>query len=176
MKKLIRVLALTVACCAAATAFVGCADKKTASGSPDSLVFDTKYYYMTDIHNNKNGEAEYYIFYADGTCMSYSQSGSTYIGEYTKQVEYRTYYKYTYVDEQKTGIMCFFDSKSNTYFNNDGSVDRVDTTPTSNQQKQYQIFSISKNILINAGAYGTYYYINENYVDEIPNFYPAKDD
>lgn len=177
MKKFFALMLLAVTCCVAALSlFVGCSDEEHATDSPDSLQFNVKYYYYEDIHNNQNGSATYYIFYSNGTCMRYSQSGHTsYLDGYVKEVEYKTYYKYTYLDEQKTGVMCFFDSIKTTYYNSDGSIYHIDTEPSSAEQKEYSVLSVSKNILMSSGLYSSSYYINENYIKEIPNFYPKED-
>lgn len=167
MKKAIKLLALTAACCAAAVSFVGCSDKNTATGSPDSLQFNTKYYHYQGMHDNEDGHAVYFIFYSDGTCMRYSHNRNN-----DRDIDIEMYYKYTYLDEQRTGIVCFIDGIKETQYNDDGSVYYVDTSLSPSYEKDYYVLSISKNVVMSSGVYGHTLYINENYVDEIPNFYP----
>lgn len=185
MKNAIKTLALTVACCAAAVSFVGCSGNSvnpnnngnnSASGSSDGLQFDTKYYYHYNMHNIKNGNAVYFVFYSDGTCTRFSHrnaySSSSY---FTRDTDVEMYYKYTYLDEQRTGIICFIDGIKETSYDDDGNVYDINTTLSPSYEKDYYIFSVSKNVLMYAGESSYTFYINENYVDEIPNFYPKKD-
>ncbi|MDE7107843.1 MAG: hypothetical protein K2O39_05910 [Clostridiales bacterium] len=180
MKKFFALMLLAVTCCAASLSLlVGCSDEEHATDSPDSLQFNVKYCYYKSIHDNENDEFAYYIFYSNGTCMRYSQSGHTsYLDGYVKEYDWKTYYKYTYIDEQKTGVMCFFDSIKYTYYNDDGSIDHVMTErdmSTDLMYKEYRVLSVSKNVLMSSGTYSNSYYINENYIKEIPNFYPKGD-
>lgn len=175
MKKNLGRILLAIMCCFALISFVGCSDDNHATDSPDSLQFNVKYYYYTRIHDNKNGDATYYIFYSNGTCMRHEQSGTNYDSGYRKTSEYKTYFKYTYMDEQKTGVALFFHSKEYTKYNADGTVLTVDTTPTDSESKSSNVYSVSKNIISGVSLSGGYhFYINENYVGEIPNYYPEK--
>lgn len=181
MKKILKLMSLAAACCAAAISFVGCSDPSPATNNPSSsdssysLQFDTKYYYYQDMHDNKNRNAVYFIFYSNGTCTRFSHrdaySSSSY---FSRDTDVEMYYKYTYLDEQKTGIVCFIDGIKETEYDDGGSVYNVNTSLSPSYEKDYYIFSISKDVVMSTGEYGYTFYINENYAREIPNFYPKK--
>lgn len=142
-KKLIIFISLIVCSLALLLALPAC---NTSSNSV--LQYDKKYIY--DDFVGKSGEECYYIFYSNGTGVRrYFHAYGTYC------TDYRLTFKYTYIDDDKEAITCFFDSVE--YGNKNDATISTDWSA---------LLTVSKNVLCT----GTSFYINEDFLNEIPNF------
>ena len=152
-KKLIAFLCALIACLGMLFAFTAC-DNGLPS-TTESLTFGKKYIY--DAHVSREAEKQrYYIFNSNGT----GQFHYYYADE--DQIEHYTIdFKYTFADNEKSAVICFYDSV--TYAS--------DHTEEKSEGTFWDTFlGISKNVLTYTGTYGFSYYICEDYLPEIPNY------
>ncbi len=142
-KKLIIFVSLIICSLALLLALPAC------DNTAGSLQYDKKY--IAEGHAN-NDKERYYLFHSDGTGIyKYFSSGYTYAYDYTVS------FKYTYADEDKTAVVCLFDSVEY------GSKDTEKSVSTD----WSELLTVSKNVLCTTNGY---FYINEDYLKEIPNF------
>lgn len=147
MKRKICVLSIVavIVCLFVALSFSACQDDVAA------LQFEVKYVSTVK-------ETTYFLFHKDG---------SGYFVERTESIsseyfEYLIKFKYTYVDKDKSAIMCFFDE--------------VVYSPGATEAGLYipsnwsALLTISKNVLCTTTSVGVAAFVNENYLDELPNF------
>lgn len=152
-KKLVGFILLIVTVCCAVFSLSACG---VNSGNVAGLEMDKKYIYYDSVNEDKNEYESYYIFYANGTgkrrCFKIVTSS---VDDYTIN------FKYTFVDKDKSAVVCFYDS-----------VDYGDKHNTSYKPSSdwSVLLTVSKNVLCSAGIYGYSFYINENYLKTIPNF------
>ena len=166
MKKFFAMVLAAILCVSAFALFVGCGnnDKSKVVGAVydvSGLQYDVKYVYRESVR--RDDPTNYYKFNADGTGV-YSSSGYNYYSYVTE-----IYFKYTYADAQHTGVVCFFDSFKRIW-NYDDEKTVVVTEPDENDKKWYAVLSISKDIVMGQGTYGMLIYVNENYIEQIPNY------
>ena len=145
MKKIAIFLMLVVVTLCCAFAFTAC-------GNDGKLAMDKRYIYEGDAKADSD-EQRSYIFHSRGT------------GEYTYHFDdsygshyhYVIHFKYTYVDEDKSAVACFYDSITR--------LDGDDGSYTSTTWSSLVI--ISKNVLTTGSST---FWINEDYLKTIPNY------
>ena len=146
-------LIVTALCCVFALS--ACEDKDVSA-----LAMDKRYISEDDVKKEYNQQLSY-VFHSNGT------------GEYTRHYDYisifedgsshlhyKIHFKYTYVDSDKSAVVCFYDS-----------IERLDGDDgTMNPTNWSMLLTVSKNVLATAGSYGYGFWINEDYLKKIPNF------
>lgn len=149
-KKLVGFILLIVTVCCAVFSLSACGAN---SGSVAGLEMDKKYIYKSDINIDEDMQS-YYIFYANGTGKhQYKSYLQGYIYDYTIN------FKYTFVDKDKSAVVCFYDS-----------VEYGEKHDTSDISTDWSVLlTVSKNVLCYVNG-NYYFYINENYLKTIPNF------
>lgn len=154
MKKLaiFTTLIVTALCCV--FAFTACENDDTTG-----LVTDKHYIKSSDVRKDAD-EQVFYVFHSDGT------------GEYTYHYDYESSlypehnhyvisFKYTYVDSDKSAVVCFYDG-----------IERLDGDDGSYTFTSWtELVTVSKNVLTTVGNYGYIFWINEDYLNTIPNYY-----
>lgn len=141
MKKSVIVLIVLMLCFTLLFVFTACNNKD------GNLQYGVKYTLNRLDEDNPN----YYVFDKNGT-GEYHYKGSTDI--------YIIHFKYTFIDNDKSKVACYYDSTENT----------STSSFSTNQRGWRKIFLVSKNVIFESMT-SEYYtqYINENYWDEIPN-------
>lgn len=152
MKKFSIFLMLVVATLYCAFAFSAC--------SNDSKLAMNKLYIRSSDVRLDADEQETYIFHSNGTGeytyhRDYDSSNSSIHQHYT------IHFKYTYVDKDKSAVMCFYDS-----------IERLEGDDGSYTTTYWHsLVTISKNVLMTISTtVGYTYWINEDYLDDIPNY------
>ena len=154
-KKTFSVIAAIVACLCALFAFAACGSS-TESPS-DSLEYGKKYIHEDDVNSekyqryiifNKDNTGEYYYYYV------YKNENYP---EYDYVRHYTVKFKYTYADLDKTAVVCFYDSVE---YEKDDTEKEISSNWSS-------FYTVSPNVLIDSG---NSYFINEDYLSNIPNF------
>lgn len=145
MRKLavFAILLVTTLCCAFAF---------TACGSDAKLVMNKRYIYYVEVKKDV-AEQSSYVFHSNGT------------GEYTNHTDdnygshkhYVIHFKYTYVDKEKSAVVCFYDSLERL----EGDDGKYTSTTWSS------LVTISKNVLATGSST---LWINEDYLKTIPNY------
>ena len=139
---------LWAALCALVT-LLGCLLAFTACGD-GGLKMNSRY--INKSYVGDNNECVSFEFHRDGT------GEFLYKTDYYGKNHYIVHFKWTYLDDEKSGVVCFFDEfealEGNQYQWND-------------QNDWSFVLTVSKNVLMTTGGV---LYINENYLDEIPNF------
>lgn len=173
MKKFLTKLILSTVCTAAlATCLVGCGDDLSvpnggnggdttanAAQAMSTLRFDSKYY--AGLSDAPIEERSYYIFSENGTGKFYFYYYYQYKNETPQIDDYTIDFKYVYSNANKTQVTCFYDKV--TY----GAKDNQKDVSTS----WWRTLNVSENVLLSEGQYGyTLVGINEDYLDQIPNF------
>lgn len=155
MKKKLFVLLLAVALCLSTVlGLVSCSDDA-------ELQYKVRYIYDNQyIRDENNHKKTYFVFYENGTGMYhyyyYSYGYST--------TEYTIKFKYTYLDNDKSTVMCYYDSMTFGDLH-DGLTDE------SKHNDWYNMVSVSKNTLMRTTGTSIGFFVNENYLkNEIPNF------
>ncbi len=148
MKKIATVVIMIIAALICSFSFVAC------SNTDVSLAMDKRYIYDGAV--NKDAEKQiFYVFHRDST------------GEYTyhydgtyEHYHYIIHFKYTYVDGEKSAVVCLYDS-----------LERLDGDDGSSISTRWsELVSASKNVLATVGSKGYIFWINEDYLKELPNF------
>ena len=145
---------------------IACKDNST------EVVYGKKYILSDDVNEDADKQC-YYVIKDDGTMIYRYYKIYNEKTDETQIIDYILQYLYTFVDSDKSSIVCFYDSliDSSVYIDKDGK-----TFPL----KVYYVYSlpdkddsglimVSKNVLCIAGT-GYTFYINEDYVKTIPNF------
>ncbi len=145
---------------------IACKDNST------EVVYGKKYILSDDVNEDADKQC-YYVIKDDGTMIYRYYKIYNEKTDETQIIDYILQYRYTFVDSDKSSIVCFYDSliDSSVYIDKDGK-----TFPL----KDYYVYSlpdkddsalimVSKNVLCIAGT-GYTFYINEDYVKTIPNF------
>lgn len=147
MKKRIFALLLCIVSLVTLFAFTGC-DKSVKSDNGATLELDVKYILESDTQIDEDFQT-YFVFT--------SKNKGYYIRYYSFDTSV-THYKvnFIYIFEADT-IMCFYDSAE--YFNDHNE-------NTVNSTWNFTLLP-TKNCLMSVG---NTYYINENFLDEIPNY------
>ena len=160
MKKILSAM-LTVLLLGCVFGLAGCKDEQASPAGEDmGLVMGKRYIYEYMLSANSTEERAF-IFSADGT--------GKYVYKYESENEinnshYEIYFKYTYTDDFKSEVICFFDGYK-----------RLDGKTNAPCQTSWSIMiAVSKNVLMSVGSSGYSYYINEDYVATIPNFRVAE--
>ena len=112
----------------------------------------------------------YYVFHADGTC-EYVCNKIDY-RDYNIHAKYTLHFKYTFVDEEKSAVACFYDRLDNQSIILKGYKDETDNEgiPYDYDFTDWsRLVTVSKNVLCVMGT-GYTFYVNEDYVKQIPNF------
>ena len=166
MKKSLKIVLSILLCAMSLVFFFGC-DRYKANHAGE-LQFDTKYIEIKRLHEENSANVEYYIFHSDGTGEFHNVTRWT-SGDYT---EYSIYFKYTYLDADGTGVMCFFDSMSD-YTKHIPYLETETTTTTPGKEtgNWSAILSVSKDIVMSATSLSNAF-INENFIEQIPNYEP----
>ncbi|MCH5154104.1 MAG: hypothetical protein J1F71_02715 [Clostridiales bacterium] len=150
-----KVLAMILALCLVISAFA----LTSCSDDYDELALNTKYIATSDA-GRESDEQSYVIFYKNNTGVyRYYYRGVSLSENYTLK------FKYTYVDKDKSAVMCFYDSIDGSY----SSSFSFHTWTT--------IFTVSKNGLMATGAAKNTYFVNEKYLkQELKNFGKKKEE
>ena len=146
MKKKIFNVMLAVALICCAFSMFGCTNSQPSTEM--SLVMNKRYILENDVRKDAE-EQSYYIFYSDGTAK--------HVFAVYREI---MYLKYTYVDDDKSAVVCFFDYMENF----DGEL------VTDAFTGYTELITVSKNVLSTVSTYGYTFWINEDYLKEIPNF------
>ena len=179
--KIFAMLFVLVLIATSITALAAC-DKTGRSKNIGALQMEKKYLAEKTVNSNLTEEdilaqpgeyltyQSYYVFHADGT------------GEYVcNEIDYRDYnihakytlhFKYTFVDEEKSAVACFYDRLDNQSIILKGYKDETDNEgiPYDYDLTDWsRLVTVSKNVLCVTGT-GYTFYVNEDYVKQIPNF------
>lgn len=162
-KKLCLILTLVIFTALAVIPFAACTGDNGNSGSGNSeYALQTDKKYIRDDDTNKTAyEQNYVLFRADGTgerrCyyIYNGEEDSKYNEDYTIK------FKYTYVDSDKSAVVCLFDSVEYGKKHPAGG-DKVSSDWTA-------LYTVSKNVCA-AGGSGYTFFINEDYLKQLPNF------
>lgn len=138
------------------------------------VVYGKKYILSDDV-NEEADKQRYYVIKDDGTMIYRYYKIYNEKTDETQIIDYILQYRYTFVDSDKSSIVCFYDSliDSSVYIDKDGK-----TFPLKDYYIGYnylpdkdasELIIVSKNVLCIAGT-GYTFYINEDYVKNIPNF------
>ena len=153
-----KVLAMILALCLVISAFAltSCGDDY------DELAFNTKYIEVSDVGLEDADRQEYFIFYKNGTgAYHYYYRYSS----YDIASEYTIKFKYTYVDKDKSAVMCFYDSIDGSY------------SSSFSYSTWTRLVTVSKNCLTSSSTSSISYYVNEKYVkEELKNFGKKKEE
>ncbi|MDE7454320.1 MAG: hypothetical protein K2M64_00630 [Clostridia bacterium] len=104
----------------------------------------------------------YFIFYSDGTGI-FVNNRITYQST-TVHCKYTLHFKYTYVNDDKSAVVCFYDSIE------DNSTILSTKNPYVYSLNDWTtLLTVSKNVICTAGTSGYTYYINEDYAKELSN-------
>ena len=155
MKKLLSVLF-------AVTALFGCLFAFAACSSSSSLRYEVRYIDESSVGEDEDKQ-EYYIFHKDGTgeYVYHYDYVSTW-SEYDEHKHYSVSFKYTFVDKEKETIYCAYDGCEKL----DGHVGAGDPVGSS----WSRLITVSKNVIMSTSGSGMSFHLNENYLEEIPNF------
>lgn len=192
MKKPTTVLVAVVTAVASAFACAACAPKKTETtiekndGAPSDteqtqptqtvtpkLEYGKKYYWEDTFKWDKNDAvidrtpriSEWIMFNDDGTGKRYWYNRYQIVSGSVEKYEYTINFKYTYTNVLKNKVACFYDSV--TYGENDNKKQAPEMWST--------VYEIGENILLSLDEDGYRTYINETYLDQIPNFGSSSD-
>lgn len=186
-KKIFAMLFVLVLIATSITALVAC--DNAGGGKNISALQTEKKYHAESTVNSGLTEADilaqpgeylqyqsYYVFHANGTgeyiCNKVTDDyyNNTLVKIHAK---YTLRFKYTYVDDDKSAVVCFYDGLNNqSIIIENGYKDETD-----NIGKPYdydftdwsKLVTVSKNVLCVTGT-GYTFYINEEFVKQIPNF------
>lgn len=154
-RRFFAIFLATVACFGALFALSAC-------GGVSSLQMNKKY---IDEEYVKDAEAQqsYYLFRSNGTgiCKFYYDYDSPYDPSEDFTVDYTVTFKYVYVDNQREAVVCFYDSVEY------GEADTGEYKVVSDWSV---LLTVSRNVLCSAGTGGYTFYVNEDYLGEIPDF------
>lgn len=178
MKKKLIALLLTctlIACCVAALAACNNSEAK----SP--IVYGKKYVCTESINEEEPEDLYYFVFNEDGKGTYYykeTRNNYTHIVKY----EYKITFKYAFADNDKSAVICFYDSVINDSV--EMELDR-DSKPVAETETKYNIsvsdwtavVTISKDVLtatVPADNYltgqRTDIYVNEDFAKTLENF------
>lgn len=171
MKKSILVLVILALCLTSLFALTACNKDEDYS-----LTFDEKYVYSITYHQitaELEIEDQYYIFKKDGTGIYgylstqtntniYVNGSSHHYDEY--KYGYSIFFKYTYLDNDKSTIMAFYDGIT---YNEDNTVSPENFTTDHSGWKK--MILISKNVCVDSDS-SMKKFIREGYLKEVPNF------
>ena len=110
---------------------------------------------------------QYYIFHSNGT-GEYVYNGIDYeSGGYIVHAKYTIKFKYTYVDDDKSAIACFYDSLEN---NSTVIGDYNTGNPFPYSFNSWsRLITVSNDVLCLTGT-GYTFYVNEDYAKKLTNF------
>lgn len=153
MKKILAITMLLVVTICCAFAFTAC-------GSDSKLAMNKLYIREEDVGKEVQDS---YIFHSNGTGeytyhYDYESSVSS---EYNYSRHYIIHFKYTYVDKDKSAVVCFYNS-----------IERLEGDDGSykSASEWSKLVTVSKNVLATVGSTSYVFWINEDYLDEIPNY------
>lgn len=154
MKKLLSVLL-------AITALFGCIFAFSACSGATALRYEQKYIAEDSVGKDENMQV-YYIFHKDGTGEYYHHYDyvSDFNSDYNEHKHYCVSFKFTFLDEEKETIYCAYDGFKR-LGGNEGT--NADTSWS-------RLITVSKNVIMSTSGAGMTFYINENYLEEIPKF------
>ena len=156
-KKLVIFVSLIICSLALMLALPAC--DKPSDDASGAEVSDLQYAkkYIPKAHVNNDTDC-YYMFLADGTGIyRYYYKYEDALFDATDIYDYTVYFKYTYADNDKSAVVCLFDSVEY------GSTDNMKDVKTN----WSIMLTVSKNVLCTTSGS---FYINEDYLTEIPNF------
>ena len=144
-------LILTLCCGLALTA---CGKAEATAGT---LAMNKRYIRESDVKEDSSKQISY-VFYSNGT------------GKYTYHYDYESIFnpehshyvitfQYTYADNDKSAVVCFYDS-----------FEALEGNTTEALTDWSTLVTVSKNVLATTGSYGYTFWINEDYLKNIPNF------
>lgn len=152
MKKLAKFLSLF----AVLVAMFGALVAFSACDSEYELKMNTRYIDEEDT-DLATEQQTYYIFNSNGMGAYHYYYNSSYDGVY----DYVITFKYVYADSDKSAVVCFYDGVE--YSDN-----HIATKSVSSEWNR--LLTVSGNVLASAGSYGYTFFINENYLPQIPNY------
>lgn len=157
MKKLAVLVMTVLVALTCSLAFVSCTDDASAA----ALVMNKRYIQSSYVNDTEN--QRYYVFHANGTgeYTYHYDYDSEYDSSYSEHSHYKIHFKYTYVDQDKSAVVCFYDSMER--LDGDNGKANVSTSWSN-------LLTVSKNVLSTAGTYGYNFWINEDYLKTIPHF------
>lgn len=174
MKKqaILTILIFITLCCL--FAFTSCerngevsvaADQNKESQAQEVLVMDKRY--ISESHVRSSAEKQiYYVFHSDGAGEYIYHYDYDYISDYDKKYDehihrhYAIHFKYTYVDRDKSAVVCFYDSIER-FEGDDGSYKSTSWS---------ELITVSENVLSTIGSNDYVFWINEDYLKTIPNY------
>lgn len=183
MKKRILTIIFVVTLLATSLAALAACDEKPADDL--NLVYNKKYIYQKEVRFEEK-EQQYYIFQEDGTCTFhfYQKKTSTSSGNIV-ELEYIVHYRYAFADNSKSAIVYFYDSvdDQSSYTTPDGVTTKFSTLTEEELNSIYpykylpnesasRLLTVSKDILSYVEYSGYIFYINEDFIDSIPNYKP----
>ncbi len=122
------------------------------------LQMGVKYIYRSCVNSDDTIKENYYVFHSDGT-GEYVQK---YMGSYSRLNHYTIGFKYTFVDNEKSTVVCFYDFIK---YEEDHIADK------NSQTHWVMTIGVSKNVLIALDSASSMY-ISEKYIQSIPNYTP----
>lgn len=154
MKKIATFVMMVFVALICTFTFSACSGTDASASSGVAKLAMNKRYIRSGYVNENIENQDFYVFYANGT------------GEYTYHYEstyshshYKIYFKYTYVDSDKSAVACFYDSIERLDGDGGGYV----------STKWYELVTVSKNVLTTVGT-SYVFWINEDYLKMIPHF------
>lgn len=178
MKKLSAVIITAVLLIGALLAVASC-----GKNGEYGLVYEKKYVYEDCVNQRteegSKAEEQYYLFHNDGTLKYHVESTETKQTGWDEAtdtvitakyyVKYDVYYKYTFVDDDRSAVFITFDRFE------DNTTDEKGTPVSCKEVISYfycpqeRLITVSKNVLCYVNS-GYSFYINEDYVKQIPNY------
>lgn len=178
-KKVLAILFAIVLVATSLIALTACKEEKT---DDYALVYGKKYIYSSDVRV-KVTEQRYFIYYRNNTCKYHYYSTATTAENEVLTFEFTVDYRFTFVDGDNSSIVYFYDSVTDdsTYADANGNVGSLaDSEYWKTHSELYSdylpktddcgLITVSNNVLCTAGAFGYAFFVNEDYVNSIPNF------
>ena len=163
MKRITILTILIVFSLCSAFAFTACGKNGETSGE-EALVMDKRYINEFDAQKDEEKQ-KYYVFHSDGTGEYVYHYDYDYVSSYLTEHVHRHYiihFKYTYVDNEKSSVVCFYDRLERL----EGDDSEYNSTSWS------ELVTVSKNVLSTIGT-SYVFWINADYLKTIPNFHRA---
>lgn len=170
-KKILPIILLTILVIGAFGAFTACGDK--GGNDVSKLQMNKKYIAHATVNStlteqdiiDKSSQylvyEHYYVFYSDGTGILVNNR-ITFGDSSRVHCKYTLHFKYTYVDDDQSAVVCFYDS-----------VENNSVVLSTNEPYAYSLsgwttlFTVSKNVICAAGTNGYSFFINEEYAKQL---------
>lgn len=156
MKKIIAFVIITIVALICTFTFVACSNTDDPTSSTQATLVMNKRYIHEEYVRSETKSQLSYIFHADGT-GEYTYHDD-YLGNYLEEHNhYIIHFKYTYVDADKSAVVCFYDS-----------IERLDGDDGKYTSTTWSVLlTVSKNVLATSASI---FWINEDYLKTLSHF------